>query len=323
MPHHGRILSAELDKKIVSGELIEATKGFGNPEHLTSFMDGSYGFGSFRARGVGHYFAMEALDESATKRMGLTLDLADAPTYQATNYAGGGDSILRVGIPTDMKVATRNELISEVQGLRSGKNTRLSMLRSMLDHNANTYTGPGSKDAKLALTVFDNIFNEKAGHESLTAITAMLLGYDASSYADEGDNAIRVFNKTKLLATDPMSVNQFLEANPLTRPESRIRGATLSGTFADSYSKRFEMIKERVLKGSESVASSGVVGRLRGRILGSAPKSSAKMMTEAPKPIARSVGKSSAGRSFFDDAVTSASGAKVIKAAGKAIKSVF
>ena len=51
-------------------------------------------------------------------------------------------------------------------------------------------------------------------------------------------------------------------------------------------------------------------------------ESAAERFSLVQQRVAKSVGKSSAGRSFFDDAVKSASGSKVIKAAGRAIKSI-
>lgn len=321
------ISHAELDKRIVAGELIEANKGFSTAGHLTSFLDGSYGFGSFDARGIGHYFAMESFDDSLGQKMGLKASALGTPDYESFTYAGNeGRTLLRAGLPVDINVATRNELIEEIRNISStgSKKSNLGILRSGLEHNTRLYDKEKSLAAKKALTAFDNIF--AVGKEfdydhaqKVSSIAAMILGYDASHYGDEGDTAIRLFNKTKLLATDPMSKEEFLDMTPLSRVESKLRGTNVQEKFRESFSERFEIIKKRVASATETISPS----RLRGSILGSTTKSSAKMMTEAPKPIARSVGKSSAGRSFFDDAVTSASGAKVIKAAGKAIKSVF
>lgn len=321
----GRITHAELDKKIIAGELIEANKGFGKAEYLTSFLDGSYGFGSFDARGIGHYFAMESFDDSLAKKMGLNVSHLDKPAYESFSYAGEGKAFLRAGLPVDITMATRGELLNEIKGIQStgSEMTRLGMLRVGLEHNSKLADGEKAQAAQRALTAFDNIFRvgkefDADAAEKATSIAAMILGYDASNY--EKDTAIRVFNKTKLFATDPMSTEEFLEMTPLTKVESKIRGLGQQKSFKESFTERFEIIKGRVSGTTDSTST----GRLRGTILGSkgGGKSSAKTMPSVPPMVRRSVGKSSAGRSFFDDAVTSASGSKVVKAAGRAIKSI-
>ena len=324
----GKITHAELDRRIVAGELIEINKGFSTAGHLSSFLDGSYGFGSFDARGIGHYFAMESFDDLLGQRMGLNASALGTPQYESFTYAGKeGKTLLRAGLPVDATVATRNELIDEIRNIQSSgsRMSRLGTLRSVLEHNSKLANEESGQAAKNALAAFDNIFRvgkdfDYEHAQKVSSVAAMILGYDASHYGDEGDTAIRLFNKTKLLATNPMSKDEFLEMTPLNRVESRIKGAGSQEKFQQSFAERFDIIKKRVSTAMEPVSPS----RLRGTILGSKDtgKSSAKMMPAAPAPIVKSVGKSSAGRSFFDDAVKSASGSKVIKAAGRAIKSI-
>lgn len=163
----------------------------------------------------------------------------------------------------------------------------------------------------------------------------------ADIYTREGyatfyeDMASPISDARPALITKPIGEIDFITKKgkelPIALPfvkepvSSRLRGTGIkAGTVVeDAITESEPIVSKAVDPGRLRGTILGTPGRLRGKILGSTPKSSAKMMTEAPKPIARSVGKSSAGRSFFSDAVTSASGAKVIKAAGKAIKSVF
>lgn len=215
--------------------------------------------------------------------------------YQATHYVkDNGSTLIRAGLPADSRITTRQNIFDEIDKLRRAEQGVLTSFRDEIVR---------SNDTK-ALNVFDNIF--KVRGEYVSGIAAMIMGFDASTVI-LSQNEIKVFNRSKLVTSGSKTIEEMDLLYPRTALESPVKGKGVKGKYSDSHLDRFNMLKERVLKASIST---------------DAGFSSAKMMSAVPAPMMRSVGKSSAGRSFFANAVKLASGSKVVKAAGRAIKSV-
>lgn len=164
------ISDSELDNLIIHGESIEITRGFGSEDVLQSFMSGKSGFGSYDEGGAGHYFAMETLNDSAKKKLGLNLDLVargsfgPSMSYQATHYAGeSGSTLIRAGMPVDMKIATKEMLKDEINKIGTEQDGFLNAFRKNL---------LGRED-KTALNVFDRIFSRHSEYTS--SIAAMIM----------------------------------------------------------------------------------------------------------------------------------------------------
>jgi hypothetical protein len=163
----------QLDSLIKFGDSVEITRGFGSQEVLETFLSGKSGFGDYDDGGVGHYFAMETLDETQASKLGLTVDpqkrggKGPSMTYQASHYAGEeGKTMIRGALLPDAKVVSKKGILGEISDLREGNGKgQLSLFRSELTKTKN----------KEALDIFDAIFSSKVNAEYTSAIAAMIL----------------------------------------------------------------------------------------------------------------------------------------------------
>lgn len=254
----GKVSDAELDTLVHSGGAVELTKGFGGgagestmagKDVAQSFLSGETGYGSYSEGGMGHYFAMESLDETTVKRLGLNIDpstrdaSAFSMPYQSTRYSSEGKTVLRAALPADAKIASRALLHSEIEKLEKGEAGQLTSFRQGLLDSGDTS----------ALGVFDSMF--KGNIEDASTHAAMLLGYDASTLA-LSDNEIRVLNRSKLLASEAKTLGEMDSLYP--RTPSPTRGSIYKNAHTDTHADRRAMLDKRVADASPQTSAPNI-----------------------------------------------------------------
>jgi len=249
-----KITDSELDTLVHAGSAIEALRGTGSQDVTRSFLSGMSGFGSYDEGGVGHFFAMESLSEADAKRLGLTIDVAkrgsssSSMSYQATHYAADeGETIIRAALPSDARIATKSTLDDAIAGLRRGEGELATFRTGLVDSGNNK-----------ALNLFDNIFGSGVNNEENSALAGMMLGYDAAT-VHPSDNEIRVFNRSRLLATEGKSLEQIDAIYPRTKPNGPARGSMVKGLYTESHLDRRALLEQRALAQAAKNKKAGTV----------------------------------------------------------------